>query len=93
MRVVFAGLSYTYTDTNLPSQLNGAGAHSYLPEYILMATGGFRLLDQKSTVGARVSYFSESYVGDINIGPPGLASCGSVHAGLHAGRSVHKLQV
>ena len=72
--VVFAGLSYTYTDTHLPSQLNGAGAHSYLPEHILVATGGFRLLDQKLTVGARVSYFSESYVGDINAGPPGFAS-------------------
>ena len=70
----FAGLSYTYTDTNLPSQLNGAGAHSYLPEHILVATGGLRFLDQKLTVGARVSYFSESYVGDINVGPPGFAS-------------------
>ena len=38
----FLGLSYTYTDTNLPSQLNGAGAHSYLPEHILVATGGLR---------------------------------------------------
>ena len=54
--VVFAGLSYTYTDTNLPSQLNGAGAPSYLPEHILVATGELRLLDQKLTVGARVSY-------------------------------------
>jgi hemoglobin/transferrin/lactoferrin receptor protein len=72
--VVFAGLSCTYTDTNLPSQLNGAGAHTYLPAHILVATGGFRLLDEKLTVGARVSYFSESDVGDINVGPPGLAS-------------------
>jgi hemoglobin/transferrin/lactoferrin receptor protein len=71
--VVFAGLSYTYTDTNLPSQLNGAGAHTYLPEHIPVRRGDFPLLDEKLTVGARVSYFSESYVGDINVGPPGLA--------------------
>ena len=73
----FLGLSYTYTDTNLPSQLNGAGAHSYLPEHILVATGGLRFFDQKLTVGTRVSYFSESYVGDLNVGPPGFASYAS----------------
>jgi hemoglobin/transferrin/lactoferrin receptor protein len=70
----FLGLSYTYTDTNLPSQLNGAGAHSYLPEHILVATGGLRFFDQRLTVATRVSYFSESYVGDLNVGPPGFAS-------------------
>lgn len=31
---VFAGLSYTYTHTNLPSQLNGLGAQSYTPEHM-----------------------------------------------------------
>ena len=29
------------------------------------------MLDQKLTIGARVSYFSESFVGDINVGVPG----------------------
>ncbi len=65
----FAGFSYTYTNTNLPSQLNGAGAHSFLPEHILVATGGLRFLDQRLVVGGRVSYFSESFVGDVNVGP------------------------
>jgi hemoglobin/transferrin/lactoferrin receptor protein len=31
---VFAGLSYTYTHTNLPSRLNGLGAQSYTPEHM-----------------------------------------------------------
>lgn len=65
--LAFAGISYTYTDTNLPSQLDGAGAHSYLPEHMLVATAGLRFLDQKLLLGGRVSYFSESYVGDVNV--------------------------
>jgi hemoglobin/transferrin/lactoferrin receptor protein len=64
----FAGLSYTYTHTNLPSQTDGFGAHSYLPEHTVVVTGGLRFLDQKLTIGSRVSYFSESYVGDVNVG-------------------------
>ena len=33
-----------------------------------MATAGLRFLDQKLVLGGRVSYFSESYVGDLNVG-------------------------
>jgi hemoglobin/transferrin/lactoferrin receptor protein len=65
----FADLSYTYTHTDLPTQVNGAGANSFLPEHIVVATGGLRFLDQKLVVGGRVSYFSESYVGAANVGP------------------------
>jgi len=67
----FAGLSYTYSKNDLPPQLNGAGAHSYLPEHTAIGTVGARFFDQKLTIGTRVSYFSESFVGDINVGAPG----------------------
>jgi hemoglobin/transferrin/lactoferrin receptor protein len=63
----FAGLSYTYTHTNLPAQTDGFGAHSYVPEHTLVTSAGVRLLDRRATPG-RVSYFSESDVGDINVG-------------------------
>ncbi|MBX9588504.1 MAG: TonB-dependent receptor [Hyphomonadaceae bacterium] len=63
----FLGLAYTRTKTNLPAQQDGLGAHSTLPEHILTATGGLRFLDRKLTVGARVSYTSESDVGANNV--------------------------
>jgi hemoglobin/transferrin/lactoferrin receptor protein len=66
--VFFGSLAYTYTDTNLASQVDGLGAHSFLPEHIAVLTAGVRLLDQKLTLGTRVSYFSESHVGDPNVG-------------------------
>ncbi|MGO4685360.1 TonB-dependent receptor domain-containing protein [Hyphomicrobium sp. 2TAF46] len=65
---LFAGLSYTYTNTDLPSQTDGLGAHSYLPEHTVVASGGVRLLDRKLTLGGRVSHFSESDVGAVNVG-------------------------
>lgn len=69
---VFAGLSYTYTHTDLPSQTDGFGAHSYVPEHTVVTSGGVRLLDRRVTLGGRVSYFSESDVGAINVGPGGF---------------------
>jgi hemoglobin/transferrin/lactoferrin receptor protein len=60
---VFAGISYTYTNTNLPSQINGLGAQSYLPDQILTLTGGFRLLQERLTVGARGTFASQAYNG------------------------------
>jgi hemoglobin/transferrin/lactoferrin receptor protein len=68
--VVFAGLSYTYTHTNLASQLNGLGAQSYLPEHIVVLTGGLRFLDQKLTVGARATLTSHAFIGAINATNP-----------------------
>lgn len=68
----FAGLSYTYTDTNLPSQQDGFGAHSFVPKHTVVTSAGVRLLDRRVTLGGRVSYFSESDVGDINVGPNGF---------------------
>ncbi len=63
---VFGSIAYTHTDSELPSQINGFGAQSYVPEDVFTATLGARFLDQKLTAGARVYVVSESYVGDIN---------------------------
>lgn len=65
----FGSLAYTYTHSDLPSQVNGFGAQSYLPEHMLTATLGARFLDQKLTVGARTYVVSESYIGEINVAP------------------------
>lgn len=65
----FAGLSYTYTDSNLPPQINGFGATAYLPDHVATITGGLRFFDEKLTVGARGYFVSEAEVGAIN-GPP-----------------------
>ena len=65
-RYAFAGLSYTYTDSDLPSQSNGFGAQSYLPDHVLTLTGGLRFFDQKLTVGTRVFIASEAFVGLVN---------------------------
>jgi hemoglobin/transferrin/lactoferrin receptor protein len=65
-RHFFAGLSYTYTHSELPSQINGFGAQSYLPDHILVLTGGLRFLDRKLTVGARGTFTSEAYIGVDN---------------------------
>lgn len=63
----FGSLAFTYTDSDLPSQVNGFGAQSYMPERVLTATVGARFLDQKLTVGARAHAVSESYIGEINV--------------------------
>ena len=65
---VFAGLSYTFTDSALPTQLSGTGAPTSLPEHIVVVTAGVRLLDQKLTIGGRVSHYSEFDVGAENAG-------------------------
>jgi hemoglobin/transferrin/lactoferrin receptor protein len=59
----FAGLTYTHTDTALPSQINGFGAQSFLPDDVLTLTGGLRFLQEKLTVGARGYITSKSYNG------------------------------
>jgi hemoglobin/transferrin/lactoferrin receptor protein len=60
---VFAGLSFTHTNTTLPSQINGFGAQSFLPDDVLTLTGGLRFLQEKLTVGARGYITSKSYNG------------------------------
>ncbi len=66
--VVFASAAYTYTDAQLPSQINGAGAQSYMPDHVFTATAGVRLLEQQNlTLGARFYAVSESFLGDINV--------------------------
>ncbi len=65
----FGSIAYTYTDSDLPSQTNGLGAQSYLPEHVFTATAGARFLEQKLTLGGRLYAVSESYVGEVNVGP------------------------
>jgi hemoglobin/transferrin/lactoferrin receptor protein len=64
---VFTNLAYTHTDTDLPSQVNGFGVQSYLPDDIFSATIGGRFLEeQRLTVGTRLYAVSRAYIGDIN---------------------------
>lgn len=64
---VFASLAYTHTETDLPSQVNGLGAQSYLPTDVFTATAGVRVLDNQAlTLGGRISVTSDAYIGDIN---------------------------
>jgi hemoglobin/transferrin/lactoferrin receptor protein len=65
-RQVFVGLAYTYANSDLPSQVNGFGAQSYLPDHVLVVTGGVRLLHEKLTLGARGTITSEAFIGVIN---------------------------
>lgn len=67
-RFVFAGLAYTYTNVDLPSQVNGFGAATFVPEHVVVGSLGVRLLDEKLTIGGRVSYFGKTAVGTPNIG-------------------------
>ncbi len=64
---VFASLSYTHTDSDLPSQVNGFGAQSYVPDDVLSATLGARVLDRKLAFGTRYYRVSRSYVGEVNV--------------------------
>lgn len=65
----FGSLAYTHTHSELPSQINGFGAQSYVPDNVFTATVGARFLEQRLTVGARGYLVSESYVGEDNVGP------------------------
>ncbi len=66
--VVYGQVSYTYTNTDMPAQMDGLGAHSYLPDNMATVTLGTRWLDSKLTVGGRGNFVSSSYIGDINAG-------------------------
>lgn len=66
----FASAAYTYTDSHLPSQVNGLGAQSYVPDHVFSATLGARFMeDQALTVGTRLYAVSESYIGEVNAAP------------------------
>jgi hemoglobin/transferrin/lactoferrin receptor protein len=66
---VFANLSYTNTDSKLPSQINGFGAQSYIPDSVVSATLGARFFERRFTVGTRYYRVSQSYIGEINAAP------------------------
>ncbi|WP_245317838.1 TonB-dependent receptor [Ensifer sp. 1H6] len=76
---VFGDLAYTYTDSKLPSQINGFGVQTYLPDTIVSATLGARFLeDQRLTVGTRFYAVSSADVGAINRTPPTVPGYGLV---------------
>jgi hemoglobin/transferrin/lactoferrin receptor protein len=66
--VAFASASYSHTNTDLPSQVNGLGAQSFLPADIFAATLGTRWLEDHSlTMGGRYYAVSQSYIGTVNV--------------------------
>lgn len=67
---VFAALGYTDIDSQLPSQVNGFGAQSYIPDRVGSLTLGARFWDQRLSLGTRWSHVSESYVGEVNADDP-----------------------
>ena len=66
---VFAGLSYSHNHTDLPSQMDGLGLHSYLPGDVATITAGLRFFDERLTIGARSYINSKSQKGDANVSP------------------------
>jgi hemoglobin/transferrin/lactoferrin receptor protein len=64
----FGSLAYTHMDTSLPPQMGGLGSPNYMPEHTAVLTVGLRLMEQRLTVGGRISYFSETDVGANNVG-------------------------
>jgi hemoglobin/transferrin/lactoferrin receptor protein len=65
---MFGSVGYTHTATDLPSQLNGFGAQSYLPDDIFTTTLAGRFLDDQSlTIGTRLYAVSRAYQGTINV--------------------------
>jgi hemoglobin/transferrin/lactoferrin receptor protein len=65
-RIVFASLSYTHTNSRLPSQLPGLGASQYTPDDVVSLRGGARFLDEKLTLGARWDHVSAGLVAGSN---------------------------
>jgi len=65
----FGSIAYTYTNTDLPSQTNGLGASSYMPDNVFTLTGGARFLEQRLTIGGRVNYVGETQGGEALFGP------------------------
>ena len=67
----FAGGSYTWTDSNLPSQINGFGGQSFNPEHVASLSAGVRLFNKRWTLGGRVFYASKAFIGLDNAPDPG----------------------
>ncbi len=63
----FGRAAYTYTNSNIPQQVNGLGAESYLPDHIFSITGGLRFLDERLVVGMRGTFVSQTNLGPGNV--------------------------
>lgn len=78
----FGSVSYTWTESNLPTQINGQTAFTYMPDYVLTLTGGLRFLSQRLTVGARGTFVGEGFSGTSILDPIVPSIC--VFGGLPA---------
>jgi len=69
---VFANLSYSDTESELPTQINGFGAQSYQPDNVFTAALGARVLERRLSFGARYFRTSRAFIGEDNawMGPP-----------------------
>jgi hemoglobin/transferrin/lactoferrin receptor protein len=65
----FGSFSYTWTESDLPTQINGQTAYTYMPDYVLTLTGGLRFLEQRLTVGARGYFVGEGFSGTAILDP------------------------
>jgi len=63
---VFTNLSYSDTESKLPTQINGFGAQSYQPDSVFTTTVGARILDRRLSFGARHFRTSRAFVGTVN---------------------------
>ncbi|MBN8481212.1 MAG: TonB-dependent receptor [Xanthomonadales bacterium] len=62
----FTDVGYTHVDSDLPSQVNGLGAQSYVPDEVMNATLGARLFARRLTFGLRWSKVSRGFIGEEN---------------------------
>jgi len=63
---VFANVSYSDTESKLPTQINGFGAQSYQPDSVFTTMLGARVLDRRLSFGARHFRSSRAFIGAVN---------------------------
>lgn len=62
----FTTLDYTHSHSDLPATFNGLGASQYLPDNVVAATIGSRMLNRKLTVGANYQFISGGWTTGYN---------------------------
>lgn len=65
-RVAFGSVAYTYTHSDLSSQMPGLGASQYTPDNVVAVTAGGRFFDERLTAGLRYTYVSGGLVAGYN---------------------------
>jgi len=56
--------------SELPSQLNGLGTPSHLPEQVSVLTGVLRFIEERLTIGAGRTFSPDVFIGAINATNP-----------------------